>query len=41
MNAATSMTAKLESFSCSNPLAAMGAAVVLGIVIGMWRNGRR
>lgn len=37
---ATSMTAHLESFGRSNPLAAIGAAVLVGVVLGMWRGGR-
>ncbi len=37
---ASSVTSSLESFGRSNPLAAMGAAVLVGIVLGMWRGGR-
>lgn len=39
-HSATTMTSSLESFGRSNPLVAMGAAVLVGIVLGMWRGGR-
>ena len=32
------VTSNLEDFARGNPLAAMGAAVLVGVVLGLWRG---